>query len=106
GIRVGDTLVQRAGLGFARGGAAGRGAGAGGGGRGGGRGGGGGTVPSQAVMDSLIAAMNQRAADLTFHRLFDGMSLTADQESVARGLIAGTQNAIAADRPKLERPAL
>jgi len=109
GVRItGDSLIQRMGLQGARGGARGGGAGGSagvvGGGRGGGRGGG--AAPSQAILDSMTANMNAMMSDLTFRRLFNGISLTADQESAARLLITSTQNAIAAGRPRLERAVL
>jgi len=54
----------------------------------------------------MTANMNAMMSDLTFRRLFNGISLTADQESAARLLITSTQNAIAAGRPRLERAVL
>lgn len=102
GVVVGDTLVQRVvgGQAVARGGAPGRGAGIVGGGRGGGRVGG--APLSQATLDSMATAMNAMMSDATFRRLFDGISLTDDQQSAARALISSTQSAISAQRRRPE----
>jgi len=105
---TGDSLIQRMGVGVVRGRVGGSVdfTGAVGGGRGGGRGGAVGLTPNQAVLDSISANMNTLISDLTFHRLFDGISLAPAQESAARSLIVSTQNAIAAGRPKLESAVL
>jgi beta-lactamase regulating signal transducer with metallopeptidase domain len=77
---VGDTLVQRMP--------------SPGGGRGG-RSGGGGASPAD-----LVAPLGSIMADLTFHRLFDGIQLTADQESTARALIVRTQQQTGPQGPR------
>jgi hypothetical protein len=59
----------------------------------GGRGGGRGAPPAElsSTVAQLSASISAFMSDATFHRLFDGIALTPDQEKSARALITTTQ---------------